>query len=193
MTRRTIVFASVAAVAVLLAGTAVALVSSPPDAPTNSASVEPSPSAPVASLPEPGGDTPASLRYLIEEEKLAHDVYVTLAELWGGNVFANISASETTHQELLLPLLEVRDLADPRSPEVGVFLDAELQALYDALIERGSVSRAEAIQVGVAIEQRDISDLAVAIAAEDDADVISVYERLLGGSENHLAAFERQI
>ena len=46
--------------------------------------------------------------------------------------------------------------------------------------------------MGILIEEKDIADLTAAIAAEDEADVISVYERLLAGSENHLASFQRQ-
>jgi hypothetical protein len=37
-----------------------------------------------------------------------------------------------------------------------------------------------------------LADLAEAIAAEDEADVVRVLERLLAGSENHLRAFERR-
>lgn len=136
-------------------------------------------------------DTTTALLFLIEEEKVAHDVYVTLADQWGTQVFSNIAGSEVTHQSLVAPLLEERDIGDPRSSEVGVFTDPALQALYDDLVARGSLSLDDAIQVGITIEQTDIADLADAIAAEDEADVVGVLERLLAGSENHLRAFER--
>ncbi len=136
--------------------------------------------------------TAASLLFMIEEEKLAQDVYVTLGNLWGSNIFSSIARSETSHQEQLLPLLAARGITDPRSTDVGVFVNDDLQALYDQLIAQGSVSRAEAMQVGIAIETKDINDIAAAVAVEDEPDVIVVYERLLSGSENHLAAFQRQ-
>lgn len=194
MSRRTIIIVSVAAVAVLAIGGAVAIVATnPPPAPEASAPAASDPPVAEPSAPETSAawDTSGSLLYMLEEEKLAHDVYVTLGDQWGVPVFANISVSETTHQELLLPLLESRGLLDPRSPEIGVFVNADLQALYDVLAARGSVSLAEAIQVGIAIEERDITDIAAALEAEPAADVISVYERLLSGSENHLRAFQR--
>ena len=75
---------------------------------------------------------------------------------------------------------------------MGVFVDPDLQSLYNDLIARGTTSLAEAMQVGILIEEKDIADLTVAMAAEDEADVISVYDRLLSGSENHLASFQRQ-
>jgi hypothetical protein len=200
MNKRTIIITSIAVGAVLIAGTGVAIaaLNTPQAVPVASAPATPEPdqssAAPITPTPEPAAawDTAASLLFMIEEEKLAHDVYVTLGSIWGSNVFSNISDSETTHQGLMLPLLEARGLADPRSAEVGVFTNADLQALYNDLIARGSVSQAEAMQVGILIEEKDIADIAASIAAEDEADVISVYERLLAGSENHLAAFQRQ-
>ena len=46
-----------------------------------------------------------SLLYMREEEKLAHDVYVTLYELWGAPLFSNIANSEQNHTEMVLALL----------------------------------------------------------------------------------------
>jgi hypothetical protein len=37
-----------------------------------------------------------------EEEKLAHDVYMTLYEKWGQQIFKNIAASEETHTNAVL-------------------------------------------------------------------------------------------
>lgn len=204
MQQRTIVTTGVIAGIVVLVGIGIAVaaasmqsgepVSAPSSSTSPSASAEPSDGAAASSpaVPDDAGyDTAAALTYLIEEEKLAHDVYVTLGALWGSNVFPNIADSETTHQDLVAPLLDARAIPDPRSAEVGVFTDPDLQALYDDLVARGSSSLDEAIQVGILIEEKDITDLSAAIAAEDEADVIIVLERLLAGSENHLASFQR--
>jgi hypothetical protein len=198
MNNRTIVIiTSIAVGAVLVAGAGVgiAALNTPQGVAVASAPATLEPDQSITPTPELAADwdTAASLLYMIEEEKLAHDVYVTLGSIWGSNVFSNIADSESTHQGLMLPLLEARGLADPRSTEVGVFTNADLQALYNDLIARGSVSRTEAMQVGILIEETDIADLAASIAAEDEADVISVYESLLAGSEKHLAAFQRQV
>ncbi|WP_372816136.1 DUF2202 domain-containing protein [Pyrococcus kukulkanii] len=37
------------------------------------------------------------LLYMVEEEKLAHDVYTKLDEKWGLEIFKNIANSESTH------------------------------------------------------------------------------------------------
>jgi hypothetical protein len=133
----------------------------------------------------------AQLRYLIEEEKLAHDVYVALGDLWGTRIFANIAPSETTHEGAVAQLLSVYGIDDPRSSAPGVFADPALQALYDELIAVGSQSPADAIGVGITIEQTDIADLSAALP-DAPSDVAAVLERLLAASQNHLAAFERQ-
>lgn len=200
--RMTVILIAIAGTALVLAGVSltVALTAQPPSrpptsTPVTSAEPEASERATEAAAPDSSPqahDTERSLLFMIEEEKLAHDVYVTLAQLWGSKPFGNIAESESTHQSLVLPLLEGRGIADPRSSEVGVFADQGLQELYDELIARGSTTRSEAIRVGILIEETDIADLSAAIAAEDEADVVSVFERLLAGSENHLAAFQRQ-
>ena len=137
--------------------------------------------------------TVEQLEYLIEEEKLAHDVYSKMFELWGSKVFGNILKSEESHQSQVLTVMATRDIADPRSSEEGVFKNAELQKLYDELIAKGSKSAVDAYEVGVAIEVLDIDDLTKMLATAKDADVIAMMENLRRGSENHLRAFNNQL
>lgn len=89
------------------------------------------------------------LVYLAEEEKLAHDVYQKMYDLYGAKTFKNIMASETRHQERVVDLLNDRDIADPRSSSVGVFQNKDLQALYDKLVAQGSQSLTEAYKTFV--------------------------------------------
>lgn len=133
------------------------------------------------------------LLYLIEEEKLAHDVYAYMYEQYGANVFGNILKSEQNHQGQVLTLLQARSIADPRSSERGVFSNPELQALYDQLVARGKQSTVEAYKVGVTIEEKDIADITTQLATATDSDVVATLERLRTGSENHLRAFNRQL
>lgn len=140
-------------------------------------------------------ETSDKLLYLVEEEKLAHDVYMALYNLYGVRVFSNISASETRHEESVLSLLDARGITDPRSSEPGVFRDQDLQKLYDTLMARGRTSVSEAYAVGVLIEQTDIADLDETLSSLDPAqtDIKTVVESLKRGSENHLRAFSRKV
>jgi len=139
-------------------------------------------------------DERAGLLWMREEEKLARDVYTTLYEAWGLQIFVNIAQSEQTHTEAVRDLLEKYDVADPVTVDtVGIFTDPDLQQLYDDLTARGLTSIEEALQVGALIEDLDIYDLTQEIAKTDNQDIVLVYENLTRGSRNHMRAFTSQL
>ena len=163
---------------------------------TNSIAASTSPSEVPLDSPQEASNastTEELLVYLIEEEKLAHDVYTVLGDAWGGNTFTNILSSETTHQDQVLSLLSSYGIADPRSSEVGVFVNPELQALYDQLIAQGMQSQTEAYKVGVLIEETDIADLTVAINSSSDQTIVNTLNKLLSASQSHLSAFSKKL
>ncbi|MGB8691768.1 MAG: DUF2202 domain-containing protein [Microcoleus sp.] len=130
------------------------------------------------------------LIYIREEEKLAHDVYVTLYQQWGLSTFNNIANSENRHENKIETLLNSYQISDSVGDNpVGVFVNPDLQQLYNDLVAQGSQSLTEALKVGVLIEETDIADLQTRIAQTDNADIQQVYEQLLSGSNNHLSAF----
>ena len=144
---------------------------------------------PVTTLP---AEEIEGLRWMREEEKLAHDVYVALGETWGIRAFENIAAAETTHGEAIKTLLDRHGIADPAAGEpAGAFTDPELQALYSDLVARGRTSLVDALTVGALIEEMDISDLRDRATATPD--IALVYEDLERGSENHLRSFVRNL
>ena len=128
--------------------------------------------------------------FMKEEEKLARDVYLQLAGVWGTNTFTNISQSEQTHMDEVQLLIDKYGLTDPvEGNENGVFENAALQQLYDDLVAQGSVSEIEALEVGAAIEEIDILDLEKYLAQTDNPDIQQVYGDLLTGSMKHLSSF----
>jgi len=134
----------------------------------------------------------SQLTYLVEEEKLAHDIYALADGLYGAQQFANISRSETSHESSVRALLVGYGLPDPTTQEVaGVFKDPTLQALYDQLAGRVKASPSQAAEVGVLIEKTDIADLQEAIKNSTDASVTETLTRLESASERHLKAFTR--
>ncbi len=129
-----------------------------------------------------------------EEEKLAHDVYVTLQQRWPLPPLANIPQAEARHQEFVKLLLDRYGLEDPVSQmKVGQFAAPAMQELYEKLIARGQQSVEEAIRVGALIEELDIADLQRLMDQTDNPDLLLVYENLERGSRNHLRAFARQL
>jgi hypothetical protein len=58
----------------------------------------------------------ASLALMREEEKLAHDIYKTLATQWNLKIFRNIGAAEQHHMERVHSLLDYYQLPDAALP-----------------------------------------------------------------------------
>ena len=134
----------------------------------------------------------AQLVYLVEEEKLARDVYTYLLTNAGSQKFRNIARSEQTHMDLVSGILKTYGVNDPTIGEkVGVFKNTELAGLYKKLIASGSVNYAGALAAGVTIEKLDIADLKTDVKSETAPDILWVLNTLLRGSENHLQAFSR--
>jgi hypothetical protein len=132
------------------------------------------------------------LIFMREEEKLAHDVYITLGNLWGSNVFTNISQAEATHTAAVGTLLTRYGIEDPtKTDEVGVFTNPIFTKLYSDLVATGSQSLIDALTVGAIIEDLDIRDLQR--LASTTPDIAVVYDALELGSRNHLRAFYRQL
>ena len=129
-----------------------------------------------------------------EEEKLAHDVYLTLYEQWQLPVFETIAGAESQHMAMMLTLIEKYGLSDPAAGKgVGEFTNVELQALYADLVALGGKSQADALKVGATIEDLDIADLKAALENTTSDDIRFAMENLLRGSENHLRAFMRNL
>ena len=136
----------------------------------------------------------AGLRWMREEEQLAHDVYVALGAEWGIRVFENISASEQQHIDLMLGLLDRYDIDDPAAGnELGTFTDPRIQDLYDDLVAHGMESKIAALTVGATIEELDIADLRARAEATDEMAIDDAYARLERASRNHLRAFVGQL
>ena len=135
-------------------------------------------------------DERASLTFMREEEKLAHDVYTLSFSLWNQQIFQNIAASETTHTEAVLALLTRYQLPDPAAGKAaGIFTNTALQDVYNTFSTRSRTSLVEALIVGAEIEELDIRDLMNQIVAVDNRDILLVYNNLLSASRNHLRAF----
>ena len=143
----------------------------------------------VSNLPTETLDDAEKVRILFirEEEKLAYDVYQTMFDIYGVNVFQNIPNSELSHMEAMLTIIKKYNLTDPMVTNArGVFVNTTLQALYTQLVSQGRVSLFAAYQVGATIEDLDISDLNSSLAVTNNQDVRLVYDFLNKGSRNHM-------
>jgi hypothetical protein len=135
-----------------------------------------------------------NILFMREEEKLARDVYMTLADVWGTPIFTNIAGAKSMHMTSIGTLITRYGLEDPVDDNpVGVFVNPTLQTMYDDLVATGSQSLIDALEVGALIEEVDIKDLVDSIAETEASDVLRVWQQLLSGSQNHLKAFTSQL
>lgn len=135
-------------------------------------------------------EDPEHLKFMLEEEKLARDVYNSLGESWEHRTFVNIPRSEQRHMDAVARLMEQRGLkTDVANLPPGEFEDAALQSLHDELLARGRSSKLEAFKVGALIEETDIKDLDEGLANNPPEDVRELYTNLRRASYNHLDAF----
>ncbi|TWU29807.1 DUF2202 domain-containing protein [Bythopirellula polymerisocia] len=133
------------------------------------------------------------LLWMVEEERLAHDVYVKLGSKSNLRMYDNISRAEKVHIAALSSLLKNYGVDEHSlGKECGKFTHSEIQGLYNELVDRGEKSLEDAIVVGLLIEEMDIADLSKRIDRTEKKDVKQVYQFLQLGSRNHLRAFSRQ-
>lgn len=159
------------------------------------------------------------LIFMREEEKLARDVYLTLASKYPSqSVFSNIATkSEQSHTDSMRDKLIQFKIPDPNPNSnnlpgsIGIFAGAEWGSYftkkYTDLIALGSESELAALYVGALIEELDMNDIVICpkvmvnsgypspcgLQYTDERALKKSYGSLIQGSENHLRAFVGQI
>lgn len=159
------------------------------------------------------------LTFMREEEKLARDVYLMLAELYPGQrVFSQIATrSEQTHTDTMRDKLDQFNLPDPNPDtnnlpdSIGVFTGDEwgwyFEDKFALLTTMGKESELAALYVGALIEELDMHDIAVCpqvmidrgfsspcgLEYTDEGALQTAYSALISGSESHLRAYVEQI
>ncbi len=136
---------------------------------------------------------PASdLLLAIEEERVAHDIYVAASAKWNPRVFVSIAAAEVRHAAALTQLAASAGVI-PAAAQTGVYVSADLQHLHDQLLVLVNESQTGALRAGALIEETDIADLRRMSGLATDAASQAVLANLEQASGHHLAAFVRNL
>jgi len=133
------------------------------------------------------------LQFLKEEEKMARDVYLFSYDLYGQNIFKNISNSEQSHMNSVTTIIEKYGIEDLSLEGRGSFSNKVLQNLYDDLTTLASESLEGALIAGATIEDFDINDINNFIENTRFQDVEDMYALLNCGSRNHLRAYSNNL
>jgi hypothetical protein len=133
-----------------------------------------------------------ALLFMLEEEKMARDVYTLLYEQWQSQIFNNIGQSETSHMSAVSNLLDYYNI-EYEILGYGEFKNENIKLIYEQLISNGNQSLLNAYIVGASIEDLDIYDLQQALNDVEKDNITSAFESLQCGSRNHLRAFSNVI
>ena len=150
--------------------------------------------APAASAAAPTSLTTTQktqLKHLIEEEKLARDVYTFLSAKVTTRKFSNIARSEQTHMNYMATILTKYKQSNPTAGKAaGVFLSKDVQDLYNTLTVEGVAGQLQAFGVGVKIENVDIASIKTLLTKSMPVDVKAALDLMLAASYNHLEAYQ---
>jgi hypothetical protein len=179
------------------------------------------PAAPVFAGAVDVGET-QHLIFMREEEKLARDVYLTLAALYPqSGTFSTIGTrSEQTHTDTVRDMLARYGIPDPDPAandlpaSIGVFTGADYGWYFTEkfldLVARGRISLLDALYVGAFIEELDMLDIVncpkvivetsdligpgqCGLSYTDEKAIRTMYVHLLDGSKSHLRAYVQSI
>ncbi|MFN2343331.1 MAG: DUF2202 domain-containing protein [Desulfonatronovibrio sp.] len=152
------------------------------------------PGGPGTGISQPTAELTAdeilAFEHILEEEKLARDVYLALSEIWDISIFEYIAASEEQHIRAMVNLGRRygQDISATQNAP-GVFNNQEFQNYYNDLIDMGMSSPEEALSAGVLVEELDIFDIQVSLLLIENEEFKTVLQNLLKGSRNHLRSF----
>ena len=135
------------------------------------------------------------LFFIYQEEKMARDVYVTLAKTYKNEtMFRVMQIAEDKHLECAKGLCDIYgvDRSSVDEDLIGELESPLLKTLYDVYIEQGKSSLRDAIEIAEFMEDTH-KDMVEHASVGMPSDVVSVYEKLKKGSLNYPDTFERVI
>lgn len=139
-------------------------------------------------------DTETLLLRQIDEERMAYRLYNRLGEDHPDmRPFQNIPHAEKRHFGALVDYAKANFPGSTEGELDGDFHFESTQKLYEKWLTEGKASPQAAAQVGVQLEKMDIADIDEFLARKPEPALAQILENLRRGSENHLAAFERQL
>ncbi|MCR3884649.1 DUF2202 domain-containing protein [Methanotrichaceae archaeon M04Ac] len=131
------------------------------------------------------------MAFILEEERMARDLYMEFYKMTRLPVFLNVAGSEKIHIASILTLMNRRGIPAPQE-DPGVYADEALQRMYEDLLA-GADSPEAALRAAAQVEEASVHDLSMEIEGTLEPDLMSVYGGLMVGSEKHLRTFVRAL
>lgn len=134
-----------------------------------------------------------SLFLIVEQKKLAHDVFITLSEHWQKRHLKLLVRVESLHLRAIKRRLKNHDLNSILGNSTGIFNSSKLQKLYWELVNRGQNSVLDAFHVSAFLKEMDIVNLQSVIDASKNTRITNFSQRLMNNSKKHLRILIKQI
>ncbi|MDH3650920.1 MAG: DUF2202 domain-containing protein [Saprospiraceae bacterium] len=133
-----------------------------------------------------------SVKHMVEEERLAFEIYQFASSKWDQPIFQTICTDEKFH------LYKIKALAKKYAVESGeevpgTYDNQGLQDMFTRYQSKAVVSEKDALLAVADFEERDIVDLQKYFKTTDNADLIVAYEYLLEGAKKHLRMIYQQL
>lgn len=138
-------------------------------------------------------DEKSFLLALREDERVSRDLYKSFYSLYNKEYFKRITNAESSHMKSIGMLLSFYGVTYPDSTALGVFDNAEDQALYNSLLAKGDDSLSVALQTAAFVEETNIKDYTALVPNISNANILLVVNHLLKGSRNHLRMLVRTL
>jgi len=134
------------------------------------------------------------IKAIIEEEKLARDIYSEFYRLHSEGIFLEISKDEQKHMDRILTLVDIYKFEDPvKTNPPGVFSDPNVQVLYNQLLLEGTKSLEDALKVAIKLEKIDKEDISKTKSKTSALSSIDTFDFLMTGSKYHLDKYTKYL
>ncbi len=134
--------------------------------------------------------------YLLEEEKMAHDLYVSFDEKWDMPFLSGIAYSESQHIAIVESIILNYSVPSPDLLILNkerIIQSNYLQKSMGELLANGSKSPVYALKSAAQMEEMSIIDLGKIIANSSNSELIDTYRLLIQLSGQHLREITDQL
>lgn len=131
---------------------------------------------------------------ILEQRKMARDLYYKLYKTWHSDTFKRLSDSEQIYLNSLKKLTTKLNIIDPTIDDTkGVFSSDYITKLYIDFSKIGLSSDYEAFRIAATVQDLMINDINQLLNSSSDKSIIDAMNNTKQGSISHLRACNREI
>lgn len=133
------------------------------------------------------------LLYLLEQIKLAGNLYGVFAESWDHPIFQKATVAKRQHQTSLLSLLQCYtiDTSSYEALPAGDYANSQLDDLYQSLVTQGASSLNDALEASGLVEEETIGNIAKLATTTTNDSLSCRLANLKRGTAKQLRSFAR--